>query len=279
MPGNRVAMLGAHHDHVAPVAIGDDLILKVLGRITAASEGIELRSQSRPLASKPFADVFQRGTGGIGDVTGRLDRATDRTDLCGERRHAVADRRQPAAGAVDVRSAQAGCDLIQRFQKASEGQQRKRIERLMFDLQRGEHRLKVVRRPKAQRAAIPHECQCLSGPIEIGLNLGPVHCRLEFQCARAAKRRQRFAGQGLANPVELQRAESGQLHGSAPSDAEQTRIMTCRSSAPRPRAPAQSRRAALRFSSSSSDFGQSPRSRRESDRSASSTPPVWHVGQ
>ena len=41
------------------------------------------------------------------------------------------------------------------------------------------------------------------------------------------------------------------------------------------------RRALIAFmrSSSSSDFGQSPLSKRDSPRSASSLPPVWQVGQ
>src|SRR5262245_50627645 len=39
------------------------------------------------------------------------------------------------------------------------------------------------------------------------------------------------------------------------------------------------RRSVLYCSSSSSDRGQSSLSRRESARSASSLPPVWHVGQ
>ena len=39
--GNRVAMFGADDDDVAAVAIGDDLVLKVLGGVAAAGQALE----------------------------------------------------------------------------------------------------------------------------------------------------------------------------------------------------------------------------------------------
>ena len=49
---NRGSMLGAHDQHVAAVAIGDDLLLQILRRVRAAQVRLERRPQLRALAAQ-----------------------------------------------------------------------------------------------------------------------------------------------------------------------------------------------------------------------------------
>jgi hypothetical protein len=50
---NRGPMLGAHHQHESAVAIGDDLLLEVLGGVLTAQERLERAPQPRSLATEP----------------------------------------------------------------------------------------------------------------------------------------------------------------------------------------------------------------------------------
>ena len=52
-----------HDHHVAALAVGDDLLLQVLGGVAAAQEALEGRPQLAALAAQPVADVAQRGAG------------------------------------------------------------------------------------------------------------------------------------------------------------------------------------------------------------------------
>ena len=89
---DRVAMFGAHDDHVPAVAVGDDLVLQVLrvSRPRVRPSSVERsfarcrRSASRMSRSAGLASSL--------DVAGRQDRAPDRGDLAGERRRAARDR-------------------------------------------------------------------------------------------------------------------------------------------------------------------------------------------
>ena len=53
---NAAAMLGLDDEHVAAVALGDDLILQVLRRFLAAQVRLERAAQPRPLLPQPIAD-------------------------------------------------------------------------------------------------------------------------------------------------------------------------------------------------------------------------------
>ena len=75
MPGTDFAMLGAHDDDVAAVAIGDDLILQVLRRVAPLRQRLERRSQLRALAAERLADVAQRRAGGVRDLAAAARRA------------------------------------------------------------------------------------------------------------------------------------------------------------------------------------------------------------
>ena len=81
MPGHVAAMLGAHHQHVAAVALGDDLLLQILRRVLAAHELIERRAQPLPLLPEPSRIAPQRGAGVVEHLARRIDRMPDGGDL------------------------------------------------------------------------------------------------------------------------------------------------------------------------------------------------------
>ena len=92
--GDRGAVLGADHQHVAAVAIGDDLLLQVLRRVASAQKSVERRPQLRALLPQPIADARQRRRRVVGDVAGRIDLPPDVGDLALERRDALDQRAQ-----------------------------------------------------------------------------------------------------------------------------------------------------------------------------------------
>ena len=83
--GNGAAMLGAHDEHVAAVAIGDDLLLEVFGGVAAAHEPLQRGPQLRALAPKPLADAGQRRARIVRDVARRIDLLPDVRNLSLER--------------------------------------------------------------------------------------------------------------------------------------------------------------------------------------------------
>ena len=97
---DRAAMLGTNHQHVAAVAIGDDLLLQILRRVRAAQERFERRrAASLLLPAQPLADAGERRAGVVGDLAGRLDLAPHVGDLALERRDGFA----PAASGSETR--------------------------------------------------------------------------------------------------------------------------------------------------------------------------------
>ena len=81
MPGTLRAMLGADHQHVAAVALGDDLLLQVLRRVLAAHELIERLAQTLALLAQPIANRSQRRAGVIQDLARGVDRPANGGDL------------------------------------------------------------------------------------------------------------------------------------------------------------------------------------------------------
>ena len=98
--GNRRAVLGAHDQHVAAVAIGDDLLLQVLRGVLAAQVRLERAAQPRPLLAQPIANALQLRARVVDDLAGRVDLAADVGDLALERRRR---RRQSRAGSETCR--------------------------------------------------------------------------------------------------------------------------------------------------------------------------------
>ena len=73
MPGIAAAMLGLHDQHVAAVALGDDLLLQVLRRVLAAQVRLERAAQPRALLAQPIADALQLRARVVDDLAGRID--------------------------------------------------------------------------------------------------------------------------------------------------------------------------------------------------------------
>ena len=98
---DRAAVFGAHDQHVAAVAIGDDLLLQVLRRVLAAQVGLEraaqprrcLRSRSRMLFSSGLASSTTSPAGSILRRTSAISRSND-ADRVGDR---AQDRKVPRA--------------------------------------------------------------------------------------------------------------------------------------------------------------------------------------
>ena len=88
--GNAGAVFGLHDEHVAPVALGDDLLLKILGRFLAAQIRLERAPQARLLLPQPLADQLQLGARMIDDFARRVDLVADLRDFALEGRQARA---------------------------------------------------------------------------------------------------------------------------------------------------------------------------------------------
>ena len=68
--GYRGSVFRADDQHVTSVAIGDDLLLKVLRRVTPPQESVERRAKLGSLFSQAFADPGQRRAGIVGHLAG-----------------------------------------------------------------------------------------------------------------------------------------------------------------------------------------------------------------
>jgi hypothetical protein len=84
--GHAAAMFGAHHQHEAPVALGDDLVLQVFRR-RAASELFQRAAQLLTLLPQLVADAFELRAGLVEDLAARIDRLPHRVHFrleCGD---------------------------------------------------------------------------------------------------------------------------------------------------------------------------------------------------
>ncbi len=71
--GDGVPVLRLHDHHVAPLAVGDDLFLEVLGGVAATQEAFQGRPELAALAAQPVADLPQGRTGVVGHFAGAVD--------------------------------------------------------------------------------------------------------------------------------------------------------------------------------------------------------------
>ncbi len=85
MPGHVATMLGPHHQHEAPVALGDDLFLQVLAELLAARVLLQRAAQPLTLLPQPIANALQLGAGAIEDLAVVVDRVAHRGDFRLER--------------------------------------------------------------------------------------------------------------------------------------------------------------------------------------------------
>ena len=143
MPGIDAAMLGADDEHVAAVAIGDDLLLQILRGVLAAQVGLERAAQPRPLLAQPIPDAPQLRARIVHDLAAGIDLAADVGDLALERGRAFRRSRRstreraaaraglPAAVASIEARKSASVEQVQRFERAA--LDRERLERSRRD--------------------------------------------------------------------------------------------------------------------------------------------------
>ena len=120
--GNRRALLGAHQQHVAPVAVGDDLLLQVLRRVTGAEVALERAAQPRALLPQAVANGAQRRARVVEDLAGGVDGAADVSDFALEGGGA-ADQREQTREAVSGLAADAVYALVHGFEEGGEAEQ------------------------------------------------------------------------------------------------------------------------------------------------------------
>ena len=72
-PGSPSRCSELHDQHVAAVALGDDLILQVLRGVLAAQVRLERAAQPRPLLAQPVADALQLRARVVDHLAGRVD--------------------------------------------------------------------------------------------------------------------------------------------------------------------------------------------------------------
>ncbi len=156
-------MFGAHHQHVAAVAVGDDLLLQVLRRVALAEERLERAAQPASLRAQPVADRTERRAGIVGDVTGGVDLAADVGDLGGTTRPV----RRCARAEESCRPRSDGtATLLDRFQVVGQRQQAQRFERAAVDRQRARMVVEVGRGAQREARVNGQEADALArGPL------------------------------------------------------------------------------------------------------------------
>ena len=199
-------MLGAHHQDVAAVAVGDDLILQVLRGVAAAQKPIERCPQLRPLPAQPLANARQRRRRVVHDVAAGIDLPPDVGDLALERRHLLDERAQDRQRVGEPADDAAG--LLDRLEVVGQAEQAQRLERAPLDVERIEDRVQVRRRAQRESRDGRPESGCLrSSPAAPRMSSASVE-RLQLAQAVPAGRRDRHVGDDLDDAVEFERAKS-----------------------------------------------------------------------
>ena len=143
-------MLGLHDEHVAAVALGDDLILQVLRGLLATQIRLERAAQPRPLLAQPLANELQLGARVVDHLARRIDLVARLRDLALERRGAAARLLEQRKRAGDT--ANRGARLVDRFEKCRERSRRGASSAPALDRERVENRRQVARRPQREGA-------------------------------------------------------------------------------------------------------------------------------
>ena len=135
------AVFGSDDQHVAAVAVGDDLLLQVLGRVTAAQKRLQCVSQPCALFPKAPADVAERRAGLVYHIARRRDLSSDVGDLLFERRRSIGDGAQQRERGTELRDRCAG--MFDRLEVVGEREQARRFERAPLDCERVDERLEI----------------------------------------------------------------------------------------------------------------------------------------
>jgi len=137
-------MFGPDDQDVSSIAIGDDLLLQILGRVLAAQIRFERPAKSSPLLSQPISKASQFRTGIIGDLAGGVDLATNVCDLTFERRNGIGDPAQYRT--AGTRPAYTGRGGFDRCEECREREQVERFERASLHAERSNDVIELGRR-------------------------------------------------------------------------------------------------------------------------------------
>ncbi len=205
-------MLRSHHQDVAPVAIGDHLLLQVLRRLALAQERLEGGPQPAALLAQPVADAGQRRTGIVGHLAARLDLAAHVRDLVPERGDAAHQPHQK--GQCRPRLRDRFARLLDRLEEIRQAQQPQRLERAALGGQPLERGLEFRRCAQREPRVHQQEPDSLRGRAQRSRHArraGDRRQRLDFG---AAHRRHRQVGHDRHDAIELERAQGAGVHGS-----------------------------------------------------------------
>ena len=204
------AVLGAHHQHEAAVAVGDDLVLQVLRRVAAAQERLERAPQARPLPPQALAHRLQLGAGVVGHLARGLDLVPGLGDLAAERRPALGQGLQDGKGVLGP--ADGGAGGVDRLEELGQAQQAQRFEGPALDGEARENRRQVGRRRQREAAHQFVEPHALGGRGEQLGHLAGVGQRPQPGQALGAERRDGAPAQHIDDVSELERLKDGCVH-------------------------------------------------------------------
>ncbi len=169
--GNRLAMLRAHDDDVAAVAVGDDLVLQVLRRL--ASAGQDLRASTAVWRAGGAARRGCRPSAGLAvsatSPDGRIARRTASVSAMNERAGSHQGGEQRGA-----RRAHPVDDRADGPDEARQAEQLQRRERLLGDLEMVQDVRQVVGTVDRQAARGRHERGGFERQVEAAADLVPV---------------------------------------------------------------------------------------------------------
>ena len=208
--GDRGAVLGAHDEHVAAVAIGDDLLLQVLRRVLAAEVGLQrvprsldrcFRRRSRMLLSSGLASSTTSPAGSILRRMSAISGSKVAAVVAIARRIGYVPRAR--------RTAAAGC--FDRGEEVGERQELARIEGAALDRQRCQGRVQVVRRAESDRG-FRQETNGLGRRIQRRRDLARLDERRQARQPGQTGRRLREAADRFDDAIEFEGPEGAGVH-------------------------------------------------------------------
>ncbi len=208
---NRRPVLGLHDDHIAAIALGDDLILQVLRRVLAAQVRLKRAAQTRALLAESIANDSELGARVVDDIAGVIDLLPHLLGFAFERRRGAArgfETRERSGGAANRRDG-----FVDRAQECREVEQSLGFERAAFDRERHENLRHVAGGAQRKQGVRREIFGRLGGRREQLRDLVRVNRRREAAEPLVAHRRQREAADHVDDTIELESPEDCRLHG------------------------------------------------------------------
>jgi len=209
-PGDGRPVLGADDQHVAAVAVGDDLVLQVAGGVAPPEVRLERAAQAGPLAAQAVTDRSQLGARVVGHLAARVDLLADLRCL-GLERGSLLDQ-APEQGEGPGGPANGSPRLFDGVEEIGQAEQPGRLERAPFDSQRGQGALDVGRRLQGERTAGGEIASALCRRSERLRDPARVGVRAKAGEALPPEGRGRLDAHRLDDSRELQGLLGGSLH-------------------------------------------------------------------